>query len=361
MNPVRPCAFRAIIRNIRVLAVDQRINAPTSRATSVVQNTSTVTFESRRRSPRRSPSPRRSDICRVAAVVADNSADSSAPSPPAKVQVPQTDDPNAERRMLLAIATSPSTATHYTSCRRFRFQRSRVPSRQSNMPRPGQCARRRDRQPIGPAFASPAATMSTLVPVELANMMTLNSMKRATLGTALAAVRRGTGDDRAVPGLGPAGRGPGQRHHLVGRHRRLVRLGGTMTDLFSRTTVSPTSVRSPTRSTSSARRRAAPRSMPPPPGRILYSATVRVGQKSRLGRDCSTSPCPKPNPGDAAERTRAATGTVARRPTPRGGAAGPVVRRRGHPVVSRCAPRRPSSDAHVTIAEVSRSLTPISA
>lgn len=53
-----------IIRNARVLATDQRTSAQNAEGKTEVKSISTVTLEATRRSPRRSPLPRRSASCR---------------------------------------------------------------------------------------------------------------------------------------------------------------------------------------------------------------------------------------------------------------------------------------------------------
>jgi pilus assembly protein CpaB len=121
-----------IIRNIRVLAVDQRINNVDEEGNQVAQNSSTVTFEA---------TPKISEKIAVAQTIgqlslslrslADNAAELERAIASGEVQVPETDDPNAERRMLLAIANRPiDTNTTYTvGSDVSRFQRSSVPGR----------------------------------------------------------------------------------------------------------------------------------------------------------------------------------------------------------------------------------------
>ena len=121
-----------IIRNIRVLAVDQRINSTNEEGNQVPQSTSTVTFEA---------TPKIAEKIAVAQTIgqlslslrslADNAAELERAIASGEVQVPETDDPNAERRMLLAISNRPiDTNTTYTvGSDVSRFQRSSVPGR----------------------------------------------------------------------------------------------------------------------------------------------------------------------------------------------------------------------------------------
>jgi pilus assembly protein CpaB len=158
-----------IIRNIRVLAVDQRINARDDEGNQVAQNTSTVTFEA---------TPTIAEKIAVAQTIgqlslslrslADNSAELERAIASGEVQVPQSDDPNAERRMLLAVASQPiDTNTTYTVGGDVsRFQRRSIPSRQSNnAPARGKAPAGADGQPVGPVVRIARGNNVTLVPV----------------------------------------------------------------------------------------------------------------------------------------------------------------------------------------------------
>lgn len=121
-----------IISNIRVLAVDQRLDARNAEGNQVPQNTSTVTFEA---------TPKIAEKIAVAQTIgqlslslrslADNSAELERAIAAGEVQVPQNDDPNAERRMLLAVANQPidTNSTYTVGADVSRFQRSSVPGR----------------------------------------------------------------------------------------------------------------------------------------------------------------------------------------------------------------------------------------
>jgi len=121
-----------IIRNIRVLAVDQRLDARNEEGVQVAMNTSTVTFEA---------TPKIAEKIAVAQTIgqlslslrslADNSAELERAIAAGEVQVPQNDDPNAERRMLLAVANQPldSNPTFTVGADVSRYQRSSVPGR----------------------------------------------------------------------------------------------------------------------------------------------------------------------------------------------------------------------------------------
>ncbi len=155
-----------IIRNIRVLAVDQRLNARDEQGNQVARNTSTVTFEG---------TPQIAEKIAVAQTIgqlslslrslADNSAELERAIAAGEVQVPQSDDPNAERRMLAAVATRPSdTNTTYTVGGDVsRFQRRTVPSRPNNAA--GGAPGGVPGQPVGPVVRIARGNNVTLVPV----------------------------------------------------------------------------------------------------------------------------------------------------------------------------------------------------
>jgi pilus assembly protein CpaB len=165
-----------IIRNIRVLAVDQRINARDDDGNQVAQRTSTVTFEA---------TPKIAEKIAVAQTIgqlslslrslADNNAELERAIASGEVTVPQSDDPRAERRMLLAVASQPSdTNTTYTvGSDVSRFQRSTVPARQhdesnnnaSPAPRGAAPNASMDGRPSGPVVRVARGNNVTLVPV----------------------------------------------------------------------------------------------------------------------------------------------------------------------------------------------------
>jgi len=163
-----------IIRNIRVLAVDQRITAQDEEGNQIAQNNSTVTFEA---------TPKIAEKIAVAQTIgslslslrslADNAAELERAIAAGEVQVPANDDPNAERRMLLAVANRPiDTNTTFTvGADVSRFQRSTVPARErsnNNDARDsggGAPARGGEERPSGPVVRIARGNNVTLVPV----------------------------------------------------------------------------------------------------------------------------------------------------------------------------------------------------
>lgn len=157
-----------IIRNIRVLAVDQRLNARDDEGNQVAQNTSTVTFEA---------TPKIAEKIAVAQTIgqislslrslADNSAELERAIAAGEVQVPQSDDPNAERQMLLAVANQPidTNPTYTVGADVSRFQRSSVPGRQGNSSAGGSAPAGVPGQSVGPVVRIARGNNVTLVPV----------------------------------------------------------------------------------------------------------------------------------------------------------------------------------------------------
>jgi len=162
------------IRNIRVLAVDQRINPTDAEGNQVAQTVSTVTFEA---------TPRIAEKIAVAQTIgqlslslrslADNNAELERAIASGEVTVPENADPRAERQMLLAIASRPidNNPTYTVGSDVSRFQRSTVPGRardeSDNARSAGSSAASSipGDQPTGPVVRVARGTNVTLVPV----------------------------------------------------------------------------------------------------------------------------------------------------------------------------------------------------
>jgi len=125
-------ASETIIRNIRVLAVDQRLDARDDDGNQVARNAATVTFEA---------TPTIAEKIAVAQTIgqlslslrslADNNAELERAIASGEVQVPENADPRTERQMLLQVASRPldSSPTYTVGADVSRFQRSTVPGR----------------------------------------------------------------------------------------------------------------------------------------------------------------------------------------------------------------------------------------
>jgi len=167
-------ASETIVRNIRVLAVDQRLNARDEQGNQVAQTVATITFEA---------TPKIAEKIAVAQTIgqlslslrsiADNNAELERAIASGEVTVAHNGDPRAERQMLLAIASQPvDTNTTYTvGAEVSRFQRATVPGRGRsegpNSPAPVAAAPRAasSEQPTGPVVRVARGNNVTLVPV----------------------------------------------------------------------------------------------------------------------------------------------------------------------------------------------------
>ena len=129
-------ASETIIRNIRVLAVDQRLNARGADGNQVAQTVATVTFEA---------TPKIAEKIAVAQTIgqlslslrslADNNAELERAIASGEVTVPENADPRAERQMLLADrepADRQQPDLSRSDADVSRFQRSTVPGRPRN-------------------------------------------------------------------------------------------------------------------------------------------------------------------------------------------------------------------------------------
>ncbi|MGE0178611.1 MAG: Flp pilus assembly protein CpaB [Sphingomonas sp.] len=167
-------ASETILRNVRVLAVDQRLDARDEEGNQVAQTVSNVTLEA---------TPRIAERIAVAQTIgqlslslrslADNSAELERAIAAGEVQVPQNGDPNAERRMLLAVASRPiDTGSTYTvGADVSRFQRRTVPARERNDSNGAPAATggsgpvNAEGRPAGPVVRVARGNNVTLVPV----------------------------------------------------------------------------------------------------------------------------------------------------------------------------------------------------
>jgi pilus assembly protein CpaB len=124
-----------ILRNVRVLATDQRMSQPMNdKGKPIVASFSTVTLEA---------TPRIAEKIAVAQTIgklslslrsiADNSAELERAIASGEVTVPDNGDPKAERRMLLAVANRPvdTSPTYTVGGDVSRFQRKNLPAKKA--------------------------------------------------------------------------------------------------------------------------------------------------------------------------------------------------------------------------------------
>jgi pilus assembly protein CpaB len=130
-------ASETIVRNLRVLATDQRTSSETEEGKAPVTTYSTVTIEA---------TPRIAEKIAVAQTIgqlslslrsiADNTAELERAIAAGEVSVPDGTDPKAEKRMLLQIASRPSDTdtTFVVGGDVSRFQRRTVPAKPVSAP-----------------------------------------------------------------------------------------------------------------------------------------------------------------------------------------------------------------------------------
>ncbi|HEY0027736.1 MAG TPA: Flp pilus assembly protein CpaB [Allosphingosinicella sp.] len=173
-------ASETIMRNVRVLATDQRMDVKGEDGKPVVQNFSTVTLEA---------TPKMAEKIAVAQTIgqvslvlrslADNSAELEQAIASGAVSVPDGTDPKAEKRMLLALANQPvdTRSTVTVGADVSRFQRSSVPSRASAAAAPaaGSAAAPAAVAAVGApaAPAAPSAPQGPTVRVARGNSVTI--------------------------------------------------------------------------------------------------------------------------------------------------------------------------------------------
>jgi pilus assembly protein CpaB len=160
-------ASETIVRNLRVLATDQRTdNKVDEEGKTVVVTFSTVTLEA---------TPKLAEKIAVAQnigalslslrAIADNNAELERAIAAGEVTVPEGDDPKAEKKMLLAIASRPiDTDTTFTvGADVSRFQRRSVPAKPTTGGASG--APMGPSQPVGPVIRVSRGNTITIVPV----------------------------------------------------------------------------------------------------------------------------------------------------------------------------------------------------
>jgi pilus assembly protein CpaB len=158
-----------IIRNLRVLATDQRISGKDDEGKTVVKAFSNVTFE---------VTPRIAEKIAVAQSlgslsmslrsIADNTADLQREVAAGDVKVPAGTSPEQEKQMLLAMSNRPvdTNTTFETGGDVSRFQRRTVPSKTAAAPAAGQGgASAAPAMPVGPVVRIARGNNITVVPV----------------------------------------------------------------------------------------------------------------------------------------------------------------------------------------------------
>jgi len=129
-----------IVRNLRVLATDQRIDSKDAEGKTEVKTAATVTFEATPRiSEKIAVAQSMGTLSLALRSIADNTAELERAVASGEVRVPAGTNPADERRMMLAIANRPvdSNTTFTTGGDVSRFQRRTVPARAAAQAGPG--------------------------------------------------------------------------------------------------------------------------------------------------------------------------------------------------------------------------------
>jgi pilus assembly protein CpaB len=158
-----------IIRNLRVLATDQRISGKDDEGKTVVKTFSNVTLE---------VTPRIAEKIAVAQSlgslslslrsIADNAADLEREVASGQIKIPAGTSPDQEKQMLLAMSDRPidTNTTFSTGADVSRFQRRSVPAKAAAAPASGQSgASAAPAMPVGPVVRIARGNSVTVVPV----------------------------------------------------------------------------------------------------------------------------------------------------------------------------------------------------
>ena len=124
-----------IVRNLRVLATDQRIDSKDAEGKTEVKTFTTVTFEATPRiSEKIAVAQSMGTLSLALRSIADNTAELERAVAAGEVKVPAGINPADERRLLLAVANRPvdTNTTYTTGGDVSRFQRRSVPARASS-------------------------------------------------------------------------------------------------------------------------------------------------------------------------------------------------------------------------------------
>ena len=142
-----------IVRNLRVLATDQRIDGKNEEGKTEVKTFATVTFEATPRIAEKIAVAQSMGTLSLALrSIADNAAELERAVASGDVKVPAGINPTDEKRMLLAVANSPAdnNTTYVTGGDVSRFQRRSVPAKPVAAPASGAAA---------PANSAPGTTV----------------------------------------------------------------------------------------------------------------------------------------------------------------------------------------------------------
>lgn len=160
-----------IIRNLRVLATDQRIDSKNEEGKTVIQRSSTVTLEATPRIVEKiAVAQQLGALSLTLRSLADNTSELERAVAAGDVKVPAGATPADERKMLLAIANRPSDSntTYSTGGDVSRFQRRSIPARAPSQGEAGNSGSGSSGSgivPTGPVVRVARGNSVTVVPV----------------------------------------------------------------------------------------------------------------------------------------------------------------------------------------------------
>ena len=153
-------AAETIIRNLRVLATDQRLDAKNAEGQTVVQGFGLVTFEvTPRLAEKLQVAQKLGTLSLVLRSIADNESELERAVASGKVNLPENVTPSEERRILLQVANQPidTNITSTTGGQVSRFHRSGMPKRRAQSSAPAAA-------PVTVAVAAPAPASADAAP-----------------------------------------------------------------------------------------------------------------------------------------------------------------------------------------------------
>ena len=156
-----------IVRNLRVLATDQRIDSKDEEGKTVVKTFSMVTVEATPRLAEKiAVSQSLGTLSLSLRSIADNTAELERAVANGEVKLPAGANPAEERRLLLAVANRPqdNNTTFTTGGEVSRFQRTSIPQRTVQAPAAG-AAGGAAGVPVGPTVRITRGNSVTVVPV----------------------------------------------------------------------------------------------------------------------------------------------------------------------------------------------------
>ena len=162
-------AAETIVRNVRVLATDQRVVSEDAEGKREVRTFSTITLEvTPRLAEKLAVAQSIGQLSLALRSIADNSSDLERAIASGEVKIPEGADPKAEKRMLLQVASRPmdSDPTYVVGADVSRFQRRSTPARPVAPATASAMPANPAPPPVGPTVRVARGNAVTIVPLE---------------------------------------------------------------------------------------------------------------------------------------------------------------------------------------------------